>query len=305
MRFVISQITASRDGRERRECERGEVQLALAALTDCINIVRSTVVERSVRGEYILAHLDCSCGRHNPQRQKSEANPTLFLCICSLGELIKNKHAKCIADRAAEVDAATAAAARKVSLLSLARLWQHLLRALPTSGGRRSRWPCGSWSSRRRRRRLRPRSALRLRGAPRPRPPSPFVDHELPQRARQGRNPSRRQWPLLAELESEAKRACSEQADAEPAEPAKPPRQWGLGTYRRQEKWVEVRRAMPITACSRRTRDTSAQRSSLLWAASASSSSCRCASADRHPTPAPSPVQPLSPRALTPCHPEP
>ena len=51
----------------------------------------------------------------------------------------------------------------------------------------------------------------------------------------------------LAELESEAKRTCGEQADADPTEPNEDPRRWGISTYRTQEKWSATRRAVPIT----------------------------------------------------------
>ena len=129
----------------------------------------------------------------------------------------------------------------------------------------------------------------------------------------------------LAELESEAKRTCGEQADADPTEPNEDPRRWGISTYRTQEKWSATRRAVPITedaehvemqrgetkgymhhprrgligavqdwargskadVFSLRPRGTGAQPCWLVRAASASSSSCRRASADLHLRPLP------------------
>ena len=63
----------------------------------------------------------------------SQSRTTLLECIHSLGQLIEEKHAKCIADRAASSAAAAAAAAQKESL-QVATVLRH-------DDGRRRR-PC-------------------------------------------------------------------------------------------------------------------------------------------------------------------
>ena len=92
-----------------------ELNLALEALTASIPIVTSTKVASAKAGKYIIAHIDCGC-RRSEQRQMSQSTTTLLECVHSLGVLIEEKHAKCIAERAVSSAAAAAAAAQKESL---------------------------------------------------------------------------------------------------------------------------------------------------------------------------------------------
>ena len=99
-----------------RVMELAASELALADLKARVPIVTSTMVRTAARGQYVIAYLDCGC-RPSEQRQVSKSKcPTLLECVPSLAELIQNKHAACIAERTAELEAATATAARKKSL---------------------------------------------------------------------------------------------------------------------------------------------------------------------------------------------
>ena len=226
-----------------------QVQLALAALTNRFSIVTKTepVASRS-RGEYIIAHLDCGC-RRSEQRQKSNANQTLLQCTDSLGELIEKKHAECIAARAAEVEAAAAAAAHRegqrvfgtmmaasAAISANERRQTELLAARElVKSSKQAAAAAEELAEAARRAEVEAAEPFRA-----PRIAAESEAAKLAAEMAAARS-------ALAELESEAKRACGEQAEAEPAEPKEPVRQWGLGTYRTQEKWAEVRRAVPIT----------------------------------------------------------
>ena len=76
----------------------------------------SEVANAGGRGKYIIAYIDCDCRRRSEQRQMSQSRTTLLECVHSLGQLIKETHPECIADRTASNAAAAAAAAQKESL---------------------------------------------------------------------------------------------------------------------------------------------------------------------------------------------
>ena len=98
------------------EAASDEVQLALAALTERIPIITCSVITK--RGDYALSYLDCGCGRRSEQRMQTESR-TLLECVSSLGELVEKKHATCIANRVAELETASAAAAHRENLGAL------------------------------------------------------------------------------------------------------------------------------------------------------------------------------------------
>lgn len=181
-----------------------------------------------------MAHLDCGC-RYHEQRMTSKTNPTLLQCIDSLGELIEEKHAECIAKRAAEVEAAAAAAAHKDGL-----------------GAFSTMMAASAASCAKERRQAELQAARELFKSSKQ---AAAVAEEHAEAARQAEIQAAEPFrapriateseaaklaaamaaarSALAELESEAKRACGEQAEAEPAEPEEPPSQWGLSTFRR------------------------------------------------------------------------
>ena len=227
-----------------------ELKLALEALTASIPIITLSKVANAKAGEYIIAHLDCGC-RFSEQRQLSKSRTTLLECVHSLGQLIKETHPECIADRAASNAAAAAAAAQKERLAG-------------TSFGTMMDAAAAQATSKRRATEL-----LAARELVKSSKQAAAVAEQRAEAARRAeveaaaaflapRNDAESEAATLAaaaaaarsalaELESEAKRACGEQADAEPTEPNEDPRRWGISTYRTQEKWSATRRAVPIT----------------------------------------------------------
>ena len=230
------------------------------------------------RGDYALSYLDCGCGRRSEQRMQTESR-TLLECVSSLGELVEKKHATCIADRVAELETASAAAAHRESLGCLGTMM-----AAATARATSERREAELLAAQELVKKTKVAAATAEKHARAARraeveAAAPFLalrkaaESEaatLAAAAATARS-------ALAELQGDAKRARVEEADDDPPPLTDElPCQWGLGTFRTQEQWTAKRRAKPITEGAKQVTLQRGLATRATWSTRGAGSSALC-----------------------------